>query len=303
MGFITNQPQIVESARNAYRDNPTIVNNIPKDGKRYTNTMDNFAMIDNNLAQAQEAIGNSSNIAQIAQTYMYSFPNEQKYVDYVCILAVIAQCAIDNAKRTFDIDINAEIGRIEKDMDIKENGYPIFWKSIQDRKRAKSGSKAFSSDKINRSLICPMNFLNGLEIPKFRNPSSTLPIDYFFNPQPLDNNRRTNKKVEELISTYAAEITTTLQGVNSVDDSEYILAEINYDNLINELNKIHLSNGYIGLMSWLIDRAFLITPNMKKNRNSITRTTNKNKGFLLKVLFDINPKCVIKLFSRNIKND
>jgi len=93
MGFVTNQPQVVESAKNAYHNNPTIVNNIPKDGKKYSNTMANFAMIDNNLAKAQEAIGTSSNLAQIAQSYMYSFPNEQKYSDYVCILAVVAQVA------------------------------------------------------------------------------------------------------------------------------------------------------------------------------------------------------------------
>ena len=32
------------------------------------------------------------------------------------------QCAIDNAKRTFDIDLNEEIDRIKKDMNIEENG-------------------------------------------------------------------------------------------------------------------------------------------------------------------------------------
>ena len=302
MGFITNQSQVVESARNAYRDNPTIVNNIPKDGKRYTNTMANFAMIDNNLAQAQEAIGNSSNIAQIAQTYMYSFPNEEKYVEYVCILAVLAQCAIDNAKRTFDVDINSEISRIEKDMDIKENGYPVFWKSIQDRKRVKSGSKTFASSKINHSLICPMNYLNELEIPKFKNPNKTLSMEYFFNPQPLDANRRTNKRVEELIEKHSINICNYLQNVEEDLDDGHVLAMLEYDELISDLQKVHLSNGYIGLMSWLIDRAFCITTAQKQNANTVNNNTNKNKSLLLKVLYDINSKSVLKLFSKNAEN-
>lgn len=89
-GFITNQKEIVKSAHKAYLEFPTIVNNIKQNNLSYTNTLFNFALIDNKLSKAQSAIGTSSNIAQIAQTYMYSFPNEQKYKNYVCILSVLA---------------------------------------------------------------------------------------------------------------------------------------------------------------------------------------------------------------------
>ena len=306
MGFITNQPQVVESAYNAYQNNLTIVNNIPKDGKKYANTLTNFAIIDNGLAQAQEAIGSSSNIAQIAQSYMYSFPNEEKYSDYVCILAVIAQCAIDNAKRTFDIDINAEIDRISKNMDIKENLYPAFWKGIQDVKRAKSGVKMFDQSKINKFLICPMNYLYAIKVPSYSSVDSTLSMDYFFEPQEIKSDRRKNKKVEDIISKYCASIMGNVIDSDE-DDGSYELAMIEYEELFEELKKVYISNDYIGLTSWLIDRAFCITPQMKgatgreyRGGNSMT---NKNKSLLLKILYDINPNNVIKCFSKNLKND
>ena len=125
-GYVTNQPDIVKCASKAYKNYPTIVNNIPKDKNKYSNTLENYAKIDNVLSHAQSAIGLSSNLAQFAQTYMYNFP-DQKYKDYVCILSVIAQAAIDNAKRTFDIDIMGEIERIKQDMNVEENGIPSFW--------------------------------------------------------------------------------------------------------------------------------------------------------------------------------
>ena len=84
--------------------------------------MKSFADVDNALAKSQLDIGESSNLAQIAQSYDYTF-NSKKYSDYVCILSVLAQAAIDSAKRQFDIDITSEIKRIKKDLNVKENKY------------------------------------------------------------------------------------------------------------------------------------------------------------------------------------
>ena len=65
------------------------MNNIPKSKNKYDNTMLNHALIDNKLASAQLAIGESSNLAQLALSYSYNF-DDQKYNDYVCILSVVA---------------------------------------------------------------------------------------------------------------------------------------------------------------------------------------------------------------------
>ena len=87
--YVTNQKNIVEHARKCYLNYPTIVNNIPKESNKYRNTMDDYALIDNNLAKSQTDIGESSNLAQITQTYECNF-EDKKFSDYVCILSVLA---------------------------------------------------------------------------------------------------------------------------------------------------------------------------------------------------------------------
>jgi hypothetical protein len=262
------------------------VNNIPKSKNKYDNTMLNHALIDNKLASAQLAIGESSNLAQLALSYSYNF-DDKKYIDYVCILSVIAQVAIDNAKRSYDIDITEEIKRIKKDMDIQENKYPKFWSYIK---------KDVKRSKINNNLKCPMNYLCSIKFDKFRSEDSTLPMEYFFNKYELETNRRQSKKVEELIEKYSLGL---LNSQIEDGDKDYLLLMSNFDDLIEDIKKVYISQTYIGLMSWLIDRAFLITCNIQSNKDIIGSNTNKNKALLLKTLFTINPKNVLKIFSKN----
>ena len=72
-----------------------------------------------------------------------------------------------------------------------------------------------------------------------------------------------------------------------------------FNDLIQDIKKVRISGNYLGLMSWLIDRAFLITANIEKNKNNIKTTINKNKSLLLKVLYDINKDNLLKCFSKN----
>lgn len=305
-GYVTNQKDIVLCAERAYMTYPTIVNNIPKDKNKYNDTLENYAKIDNTLAHAQGAIGLSSNLAQFAQTYMYNFP-DQKYKDYVCILSVIAQAAIDNAKRTFDVDIMGEIERIKQDMNVEKNGVPAFWKHVKDYK-AKLNDTRFNSEKINKKLKCPMNYLMDLKFEYFRSTESTLPMSYFFEKFELAEDRRKCRRVEELIENYsinlflynsAPRLKYTDYGLT---DEERIDLELDFNDLIESIKGIYISKTYLGLMSWLIDRAFCITPTMKSNKNITKNNTNKNKSLLIKVLYDINPNNLLKCFSKNIKN-
>lgn len=306
-GYVTNQEDIVKCAKRAYLNYPTIVNNIPKDKNKYNNTLETFARIDNTLSHAQSAIGLSSNLAQFAQTYMYNFDN-QKYKDYVCILSVLAQCAIDNAKRTFDIDIVSEIERIKQDMNIEQNGVPAFWKHVKDFK-AKVGDKRFDSAKINKDLICPMNYLMNLKFNNPRSNESTLPMSYFFEKFELQEDRRKCRKVEELIEKYSIDLFIYNTSPNSKNiymdyglcDTAREQLEFDFEELLNEIKMIYISKNYLGLMSWLIDRAFCITPSIKQNTNTIKNNTNKNKSLLIKVLYDINSQNLLKCFSKNCK--
>lgn len=286
-GYTTNQPDIVQHAKKCYSDHPTIVNLIPRDSKKYNRSMDEYALIDNNLANSQLDIGLSSNLAQIARTYSCNF-NDEKYVDYVCILSVLAQVAIDNAKRRFDIDLGDEIKRIQKDLDIKTNLYPSFWLLIK---------KNFKKDNINEELKCPMNYLYNLDLSEFHNSTSTLPMTHFFNKFEMSNNIRTCRKVEDLITKYSL----CLYDTNSRDseDNDYLLLRKDFDNLISDIQKIKISKNYLGLFSWMINRAFLITPNIKSTQKQLLSTLNKNKSLLLKVLYEVNSANLLKCFSKN----
>lgn len=288
-GYTTNQPLIVEHARYCYLHYPTIVNNIPKDKNTYHNTMDDFALVDNMLSASQLAIGESSNLAQICLTYTYNF-NDPKYDDYVCILSVVAQAAIDNAKRQFDIDIDSEIKRIKKDMNIKENGYPEFWKIIR---------RDFNKNLIRKSLDCPMNYLYNLKFNEYHPRESTLPMSYFFVKSDLKPNYITCKKVEELISKYSLEL---YQYNSNQEEKDVILLRSDFEELLNDLRRINISNKYWGLFSWLIDRAFMVTPQIRSNMQKIDTIINKNLSLLIKVLYELNQSNLLRCFSKNDKN-
>ena len=337
-GYITNQKNIVECAKNCYLNYPTIVNNIPKDKNKYDNTLLSHAIVDNKLAQAQMAIGSSSNLAQVSITYSYNF-DDQKYKDYVCILSVLAQVAIDNAKRTFDIDLESEIDRIKVDMCVSKYKYPTFWLNIRKDfnkkhdelkkylkdvielkiipKEVESGEKTMEEfltklksdikkkDRINRSLKCPMNYLCDLKLTKQRNENSTLPMSHFFNKYELETNRRQSKKVEELIEKYSLDLYNNIMDDNKeytdygYSDEDSLLLRSDFDQLIEDIKKIYISKNYVGLMSWLIDRAFGISQQVQNHSHLTDRKTNENKALLLKVLYDINPQNVLQIFSKN----
>lgn len=198
------------------------------------------------------------------------------------------QVAIDNAKRRFDIDLSDEIKRIQKDLNIKENLYPSFWLLIK---------KNFKRENINTELHCPMNYLYNLDLSEFHNTSTTLPMSHFFVKYDMTNNIRTCRKVEELIAKYSLNVYEA--NANDSESEDYLLLRKDFDNLISDIQKIKISRNYLGLFSWMIDRAFKILPGSLRNQKTISSALNKNKSLLLKVLYDVNSANLLKCFSKN----
>lgn len=289
--YCTNQVDIANHAIYCYNNYPTIVNNIPAEKTQYDNTIENYALIDNKLASTQMAIGESSNLAQIALTYTYNF-NDKIYSDCVCILSVVAQICIDSAKRCYDIDINSEIKRIKKLLNVEENKYPVFWLNIR---------KGFPLYNINYELDCPMNRLMNIKPNTYRSTESTLPMDYFFKDFKLEKSRKKSKKIEELIEKYSLKLLNTTRYENDKDN--FNLLQSDFDELIEDIKTVYISKTYIGLMSWLVDRAFCITNDTKLKSKDLGRFTDNNKAILLKVLFAINSDNLLKIFGKNEEKD
>lgn len=268
----------------------------------YDLSMETYADIDNKLAAAQLAIGQSSNLAQLCLTYTYNF-DDKKYLDYVCILSVVAQIAIDNAKRTYNININDEIARIQNDIDVNINGLPAFWqltkknkcktKSSERRNEKRNELKVKIRQQINDDLICPMNFLYAINFNR-ANKKRTIPIDEFFVKQKTNNEYRKNRKVEQLIERYIGKLYSKRILSDEISYSDFLLLEDDFNELVNEIKKIYISKNYAPLMSFLINRAFKLTPN--SNRKQDILKTEKNKVILLKTLYSVNPDVFISCF-------
>jgi hypothetical protein len=249
--------------------------------------------MDNKLSHAQLAIGESSNLAQIALTYSHNF-TEQKYKDIVCILSVLAQVAIDNAKRSFDIDLVEEIKRIKKELNIVKNKYPQFWKLIH---------SDFNIKNINKNLKCPMNYMNDIDLTVYRNLDVTIPIsDFFVKYGTTNSERQKNRKVEGLIEKYSLDL-LDYHTLSENESDNYILLKDNFEDMIKEIQSMYISKNYRSLYSWLLDRAFSMTSAIKSNKQMIKSTISKNKSLLIKVLYSVNPKMFLECFyAENGKN-
>jgi len=275
--YTTNQSDIVKYARHCYLNYPTIVNNIPKEIKKYDNTLLNYAKIDNLLSASQTIIGESSNLAQIALSYSYNF-NDEKYKNAVSILSVLAQVAIDSSKRRFDVDLVKEVKRIKKELDVTKNGLPRFWKFIK---------QDFNKNNINYELDCPMNQLCELKLQNAKFKKDSLPLSYFFIKITTDIDKKKCKKVEELIQKYSLNLYNSRS-----DDEENQFYIQNFDDLLLDIKRTYLSNNYLDLMCFLIDKIFGITQSVKLEQKY-------NRPLLLNVLYHINPNGLLKIFSKN----
>lgn len=190
---------------------------------------------------------------------------------------------IDNAKRQFEVDLTNEINYIKKMMNVKENGYPLFWLLLHPN---------FNRKNINKTLKCPMNYLYSLKLPRFRSELSTIPTqDFFIKHEVPKREWRRNQKVEALIDKYSLKLFDYNTSYQNDTKDEYLLLRSDFEDMIEEIRSVYISNSYLPLFSWLINKA--ITQNTKKG------VAEKNKSLLFKTLYDVNKKNFLKCFVEN----
>lgn len=204
--YVTNQTDVVNLAKKAYMEYSTIVNEIPLTGaSAYSKDIESYATMDNKIASGQDDVGSSSNIAQLALSYYYDaiyHTGEQNkdLRDIFVICSVLAQVAIDSAKRSFDVSVGDELTRLQREsrMINKENNmfcgreskvkYPVFYANIQaekpqKKKKLKKESKEKNKDEKSKKeknkdekpkkkdtvigkYYCPMEILSQLILDK-----------------------------------------------------------------------------------------------------------------------------------------
>lgn len=216
--FVTNNKVAIDNAKRVFRVFPTIVNKIEQTNKTYVNNMENLALIDNLLAKAKADIGTSSNLAQIAMSWYWNSQNEE-LADVVCILSVLAQVAIDNAKRAYNVNLGKEITRIRNldCMNVRINNIkakPSFWQYI---------SKQVKQESLI-DVNCPMEHLQEAlkDIKNGSTKQNTINNMKFIKTITGKANDKQIKKIEEAIKKYddAVKKHHDLSAKNVIDEDD-----------------------------------------------------------------------------------
>lgn len=85
-----------------------------------------------------------------------------------------------------------------------------------------------------------------------------------------------------------------------MDNDEYLLFRSDFDNMIEDIKRVYISSNYLGLMSWLINRSFIITTQAKNRADASVSTLKKNRSLLLKTLYTVNKEAFLMCFSGNM---
>lgn len=198
--FVTNQNELADLARKAYTEYPTIINGVDEDGtNNYHFTLEDYAEMDNMIADTQEAIGTSTDTAQLALSYYYDRGMENRELENCfIILSVIGQISIDLAKKCFAVDVVKEINRIRNLPCMRRKEIPQFF---ADNKKSRN-NKNFEG-KIVVSMDCPMDIMADIiekRVLKYAGRESHLPLRNFWNKSiiGIGNRYKRDKFVKEV---------------------------------------------------------------------------------------------------------
>ena len=281
--YATNQPDIVDIAKRAYSDYPTIINDIGLKGKsEYRKDMESYAKMDSSISSAQYAIGNASNIAQLALSYYFDGGSTSTELEDVFIIcSVLAQVAIDSSKRTFCINVNSELTRLSRlpcMQPTDDKKYPVFYAKVQELKNKRKKKKGDIKEEDIRFFNTPMDILaeiieeNVIDIRKNKEyilPTYNLNTVFQYKPDRKRDSKQ-YKKVLSVVQEYDSEVKKLDKSKDDYPEKVGNLFDICMDKIKNSgINK--------STMASLIAYAF--TPN------------GGIRDRLLTVLYDKDKKC------------
>lgn len=297
MVYVTNQPQILKAARIAYKEYPTIINNIPCDSvSTYDNDPKSYAKMDIKISSAQMGVGYSSNLAQMALSYYYdelyrTGKRSKELEDVFIICSVLAQCAIDSAKRTFAVNVMGELIKMRslecmkkyyETINNKDNSkkdvpqVPEFYaKNQKNNKKSKT-----NENYVVRDFYCPMQILHDIIENKVtdsrRNSRKTCKLKEVFDYRPGKSVKRNYgkqiNKIEEITNGYIE----GLHRLNPDEESYFQDRKSLYEDYINRIKKYRINKE---TMEYLIDFSF---KNPKICDHMLIALYNNNADIFLK---------------------
>lgn len=321
--YCTTNKTIVEACKKA-QEYPTIVNNFKPSKKTYNNTPVDLAKVDNGLQASQKAIGTSSNVAQLFLSQYWNLYeakiSAQTMIDNVAILSVLAQVAVDSAKRAYEVGdlssnaLNKEIARLRKEL--PSSAKPTFWQytsSAFENKEIEKKLKNNNKDKWNKltdkekkllvkeekvSMIeelvdynCPINFaLKEIDNINGAKRGSSLVDNINFVRMELKDKKAENRKQADKIQGLIETLEKVGSFINVNGDMEEEEADkyynIIYNETIEEIKKLKIKQETMVL---LLQRAFNTNnKNVKSNKDFVTK--------MLNVLYNNNRDVFISCF-------
>lgn len=291
--YVTDQEEIVKLSEKAYLEYPTIINRIPlKNSSLYNMDMASFAEMDYKIARSQNDIGTTSNLAQLALSYYFdgrAADREGELQDIFVICSVLAQVAIDSAKREFNVSVGSELGRLNKVVaEIGENingskKYPRFYAGHMKMK----GKCEITENQVGK-FNCPMDIVYDLvdemTIDSRVNKeyqTRTIPVNSLLLPYNKgDANRKQYQKIVSEIEAYDAKVKNLDKAAENYSEKiSYLFAQT--------ADRIRKHTIKQDTMMRLVDKAFH-DPCLSRMRSR-----------LLTLLYDNNPQIFLLCFVKN----
>lgn len=293
--YATNQPDIVALAKKAYQEYPTIINGIKIQGtSEYEKSMKSYAQMDNDISAAQYAIGSASNIAQLALSYYYDSGSKSKELEDVFIIcSVLAQVAIDSAKRNFEIKVTPELLRISNLECMKYTPkYPRFYAEVQKLKQRKSKKKRIAIEETDVGQYnCPMDILyriieeNVIDLRKQKNLNTEIFALITVFDYDLEKIKGRDRKQHKKIISIIEEFDKDFQRLDKEDENYHKNALDEFERCATKLKKLIIKEN---TMYSLIAYAF------RDGKDICDR--------LLTVLYDKSPDIFLNCFKKSEKS-
>lgn len=280
--FLTSNPSIAEHAKWCADNYPTITNSVEAMTKTWDSSLESFAELDNLIAKGQTDIGSSSNVSQLYQSISYTYLDKREQFDKESALnSVLAQLAIDGAKRCFLVDVTKAISESKKRLNISEVGYPKFWKNCHDD---------FSGGKINDNIVCPMNICAGYAFPRMSYTYSVPTENYLSSMGRANVDKEVVSQVLDVFN-----FCTCIGDDLCCDDTKvsYILAEEEFEEMCSKVGRIVSSKRYIGVYRLLMKVAMTDYDYRGVDMSNV----KKNRSMLIALLYKANKKLFLDCIS------
>lgn len=289
----TNSRVALEGVKKVFRNKEyaCIVNNITKDSKTWLNDNSSVAKIDSILAKSKNSIGVTSNLAQLALSY-YQQEGTEELRNIVCIMSVLAQVAIDNAKKQYSIDIEKEIDRIQKLECIKKynNMLPQWFKHI---KKDVNANRLLKAEECN----CTMQYLQKAidAIKNINNNKENLDTLQLLQYIKIngDTNYKQIEKIEELIQKYDKKVKYVKKLAKKYDwKADRIEEEVRdaRDNIISRIGNLKLTKE---TMYYLVKNAITEEELDDKEKQSDIKKCNRK---MLNVLYNTHRELFLSIW-------